>query len=61
LDGAKDGGPSRAMGRFKHNDIAGADDGEQALGSHPLRGCQFVPIFTGNKALPNRPGRLPFD
>jgi hypothetical protein len=49
------------MGRFKHNDIAGADDGEQALGSHPLRGCQFVPIFTGNTALPNRPGRLPFD
>jgi hypothetical protein len=52
LDGAKDGGPSRAMGRLKHNDIAGADGGEQALRSHPLHGCEFVPVFNVQQPLP---------
>jgi hypothetical protein len=49
------------MGRFEHDDIAGADGGEQALGSHLLRGCQCVPVFNGNRTFPDRPGGLPFD
>jgi hypothetical protein len=52
LDGAQDGGPSRAMRRSQHGNATGADGGEQMVRRHPLRGYQFVPVFNGNEALP---------